>query len=47
MKEEIEKAVKRMAAKTEGVSDKDEALKYSQSVLNLMNALATLENIPK
>lgn len=47
MKTEIEAAVKKMAKETEGVTDKDEALKYSQAVLNLTHALATLENLGK
>lgn len=42
MKEAIEKAVKTMADKAEKSKNQDEAQKYSQSVLNLTHALATL-----
>ena len=43
MNDVIEAAVKAMAKKTSESTDQDQALKYSQSVLNLTNALRSLE----
>lgn len=45
MKIAIEVAVKTLARKANASSSHDEAMKYSQAVLNLTNALATLSNI--
>lgn len=45
MKDAIEAAVKALAGKVDKDTGHDEALKYTQSVLNLTHALATLHNI--
>ena len=45
MKDAIEKAVKTLAGKADSSETHDEAMKYSQSVLNLTHALATIDNI--
>lgn len=45
MKIAIEVAIKTLARKASTSSSHDEAMKYSQAVLNLTNALATLSNI--
>ena len=45
MKNEIETAIKSLAAVTEKAISPDEAMKYAQSVLNLANALAVIERI--
>jgi len=42
MKYEIEKAIKSLTQKAENSQDQDEAMKYSQAVLNLAHAIATL-----
>ena len=42
MKNEIETAIKSLAAVTEKAISPDEAMKYAQSVLNLANALAVI-----
>lgn len=45
MKNEIETAIKSLAAVTEKAISSDEAMKYAQSVLNLANALAVIERV--
>ena len=45
MKNEIEKAVKKLVLTAERATSPDEAMKYAQSVLNLVNALAVIERI--
>jgi len=45
MKNEIETAIKSLAAVTEKAMSPDEAMKYAQSVLNLANALAVIERL--
>lgn len=49
MKSEIETAIKYLAKKshTQGSTSGNDAMKYTQAVLNLSNALATLACIPK
>ena len=45
MKVEIEAAVKKLSLLAEKSTSHDEAMKYAQSVLNLVNALVALDNI--
>ena len=45
MKNEIEKAVKKLVLTAERATSPDEAMKYAQAVLNLVNALAVIERI--
>jgi len=45
MKIEIETAVKTLSIAAEKSTSHDEAMKYAQSVLNLVNALAVIERI--
>ena len=45
MKTEIEAAVKALAKKSGESSTQDEAMKYAQAVLNLVNALGVIGNI--
>lgn len=45
MKEAIEAAVRVLTQKVTSNTGHDEALKYTQSVLNLTHALATLNSI--
>ena len=45
MKIEIETAVQTLAIAAERATNPDEAMKYAQSVLNLVNALAVLDRI--
>ena len=47
MKIEIETAVKALSIAAEKSTSHDEAMKYAQSVLNLVNALATLDRMEK
>ena len=47
MKTEIETAVKTLSIAAEKATSHDEAMKYAQSVLNLVNALAVLDRIEK
>jgi len=44
MKNEIEKAVKKLSL---AATSQDEAMKYAQSVLNLVNALAVIERMER
>lgn len=45
MNVEIEKTIEILAKKVTSDTKPDEALKYTQSVLNLTHAMATLSNI--
>ena len=45
MKIEIEKAVKTLSLAAEKSTSHDDAMKYAQSVLNLVNALAVIDRI--
>jgi|TARA_B110001454_G_scaffold156213_1_gene145465 hypothetical protein len=47
MKIEIETAVKALSLAAGKSTSHDEAMKYAQSVLNLVNALAVLDRIEK
>jgi len=47
MKNEIEKAVKKLSLAAERATSQDEAMKYAQSVLNLVNALAVIEGMER
>jgi hypothetical protein len=47
MKKEIEASVKKLVSTAERATNPDEAMKYAQSVLNLVNALAVLDRIER
>ena len=47
MKKKIEEAVEKLVLKAERATNPDEAMKYAQSVLNLVNALAVLDRIER
>lgn len=47
MKDDIEKAAKSVASKITDDIGHDEALKYSQAMLNLTHALSTLAGIER
>jgi|TARA_R110001592_G_scaffold142480_1_gene364571 hypothetical protein len=47
LKIEIETAVKKLSLAAGKSTSHDEAMKYAQSVMNLVNALATLDRIER
>jgi len=47
MRNEIETAVKKLSLAAEKSTSQDEAMKYAQSVLNLVNALAVIERLER
>lgn len=47
MKEELEKVIKACAEKAAKTHDCDEALKFTQAILNTAHALTTLVNMCK
>jgi len=47
MKTEIETAVKKLSLAAGKSTSHDEAMKYAQSVINLVNALATLDRMER
>jgi hypothetical protein len=47
MKKKIEEAVEKLVSTAERATNPDEAMKYAQSVLNLVNALAVLDRIER
>ena len=47
MKTEIDKAIKKLSEKASNAENEDQALKYTQAVLNISHAKAVLNNVEK
>jgi len=45
MKSEIRNAIEKLSSKAEAAKSHDEAMKYAQAVLNLTNALVSIEGL--